>query len=112
VDRLPRCRCTRHLHELHRDTRWARETTQGMRDEGSPGASFSYRADGMRLVRCPLLPLKYLRRYLDEAGPSLVDVTQVAAVLSERELLLQGLWSGRPATAVIHLLRTGCSALR
>jgi len=34
--------------------------------------------------------LKYLRRYLDEAGPSLADVAQVAAVLAERHLLMRG----------------------
>jgi hypothetical protein len=35
--------------------------------------------------------LKYLRRYLDEADPSLVDVAQVAAVLAERSILIRGL---------------------
>jgi hypothetical protein len=35
--------------------------------------------------------LKYLRRYLDESDPSLVDVAQVAAVLAERALLMRGL---------------------
>ena len=34
--------------------------------------------------------LKYLRRYLDEAGPSLADVAQVAALLAERHLLMRG----------------------
>ncbi len=34
--------------------------------------------------------LKYLRRYLDEAGPSLADMAQVAALLAERHLLMQG----------------------
>ena len=32
--------------------------------------------------------LKYLRRYLDEAGPTLADEAQVAAVLAERHLAL------------------------
>ena len=35
--------------------------------------------------------LKYLRRYTDEANPSLVDVAQVAALLAERGLLMRGL---------------------
>jgi hypothetical protein len=35
--------------------------------------------------------LKYLRRYLDEANPSLGDVAQVAALLAERSLLMRGL---------------------
>ncbi len=35
--------------------------------------------------------LKYLRRYLAEAGPSLADVAQVAALLAERELMLRGM---------------------
>ena len=35
--------------------------------------------------------LKYLHRYLDEAGPSLADVAQVAAVLAERSLMMRGL---------------------
>ena len=35
--------------------------------------------------------LKYLRRYLDEANPSLADVAQVAAVLAERSLIMRGL---------------------
>jgi len=35
--------------------------------------------------------LKYLRRYLEEADPPLVDVAQVAAVLAERALLIRGL---------------------
>ena len=34
--------------------------------------------------------LKYLRRYMDEAGPSLADVAQVAALLAERSLLMRG----------------------
>ncbi len=29
--------------------------------------------------------LKYLRRYIDEANPSLVDVAQVAGLLAERQ---------------------------
>jgi hypothetical protein len=35
--------------------------------------------------------LKYLRRYVDEANPSLVDVAQVAALLAERDLMMRGL---------------------
>ncbi len=35
--------------------------------------------------------LKYLRRYMDEADPSLADVAQVAALLAERELMMRGL---------------------
>jgi hypothetical protein len=35
--------------------------------------------------------LKYLRRYLDEAEPSLADVAQVAALLAERALMMRGL---------------------
>jgi hypothetical protein len=35
--------------------------------------------------------LKYLRRYRDEANPSLVDVAQVAALLAERDLMMRGL---------------------
>ena len=35
--------------------------------------------------------LKYLRRYMDEANPSLVDVAQVAALLAERDLMMRGL---------------------
>jgi hypothetical protein len=35
--------------------------------------------------------LKYLRRYLDEANPSLVDAAQVAALLAERDLMMRGL---------------------
>ena len=35
--------------------------------------------------------LKYLRRYLDEADPSLADVAQVAALLAERNLIMRGL---------------------
>ena len=35
--------------------------------------------------------LKYLRRYMDEANPSLSDVAQIAAVLAERGLLIRGL---------------------
>ena len=37
--------------------------------------------------------LKYLRRYMDETTPepSLADVAQVAAVLTERAMLMQGL---------------------
>jgi hypothetical protein len=34
--------------------------------------------------------LKYLRRYLEEADPSLVDVAQVAALLAERDLMMRG----------------------
>lgn len=34
--------------------------------------------------------LRYLRRYLDEANPSLVDVAQVAALLAERDLMMRG----------------------
>jgi hypothetical protein len=34
--------------------------------------------------------LKYLRRYLDETDPSLADVAQLAGVLAERHLLMQG----------------------
>ena len=35
--------------------------------------------------------LRYLRRYIDEASPSLADVVQVAALLAERSLLMRGL---------------------
>jgi len=35
--------------------------------------------------------LKYLRCYLDETKPSLVDVAQVAGLLAERALLMRGL---------------------
>lgn len=35
--------------------------------------------------------LKYLRRYLDEADPSLADLAQVAAILAERAMLMRGL---------------------
>lgn len=35
--------------------------------------------------------LRFLRRYLDEAEPSLVDVAGVAAVLAERAMLMRGL---------------------
>jgi hypothetical protein len=35
--------------------------------------------------------LRYLRRYLDESDPSLVDVAQVAGLLAERALLMRGL---------------------
>ena len=35
--------------------------------------------------------LKYLRRYMEEANPSLSDVAQIAAVLAERGLLMRGL---------------------
>ena len=35
--------------------------------------------------------LKYLRRYKDEANPSLSDVAQIATVLAERGLLMRGL---------------------
>jgi len=35
--------------------------------------------------------LRYLRRYLDEANPSLVDVAQVAALLAERDSMMRGL---------------------
>jgi hypothetical protein len=34
--------------------------------------------------------LKYLRRYLEEANPSLTDVAAVAAVLAERATLMRG----------------------
>ena len=34
--------------------------------------------------------LKYLRRYMDEADPSLADVAQVAALLAERDLVMRG----------------------
>ena len=34
--------------------------------------------------------LKYMRRYMDEADPSLADVAQVAALLAERDLMLRG----------------------
>lgn len=35
--------------------------------------------------------MKYLRRYMDEQGPSLADLAQVAATLAERALLMRGL---------------------
>jgi hypothetical protein len=35
--------------------------------------------------------MKYLRRYLEEAEPSLADVAQVAALLAERAMLIRGL---------------------
>ena len=35
--------------------------------------------------------LKYPRRYMDEASPSLADVAQVAAVLAERDLMMRAL---------------------
>ena len=35
--------------------------------------------------------LKFLRRYMDEADPSLADVAQVAAILAERAMLMRGL---------------------
>ena len=35
--------------------------------------------------------LKYLRRYMDEADPSLADVAQVTALLAERDLMMRGL---------------------
>jgi len=35
--------------------------------------------------------MKYLRRYMDEASPSLADFVQVAALLAERDLLMRGL---------------------
>jgi hypothetical protein len=35
--------------------------------------------------------LKYLRRYMDEANPSLADVAQVAALLAERDSMMRGL---------------------
>jgi hypothetical protein len=35
--------------------------------------------------------LKYVRRYIDEADPSLADVAQVAALLAERAMLMRGL---------------------
>ena len=35
--------------------------------------------------------LKYLARYMAEAGPTLTDVAQVAALLAERELIMRGL---------------------
>jgi hypothetical protein len=34
--------------------------------------------------------LKYLSRYLVEADPSLADVAQIAGLLAERHLLMQG----------------------
>ena len=34
--------------------------------------------------------LRYLRRYLEEADPSLADVAGVAAVLAERAVLMRG----------------------
>jgi hypothetical protein len=34
--------------------------------------------------------LRYLRRYLDENDPSLVDVAQLAGLLAERALLMRG----------------------
>ena len=34
--------------------------------------------------------LKYLRRYMEEANPSLTDVAQVAALLAERDLMMRG----------------------
>jgi hypothetical protein len=34
--------------------------------------------------------LKYLSRYLAEADPSLADVAQLAGLLAERHLLMQG----------------------
>ena len=35
--------------------------------------------------------LKYLTRYLTEGEPSLADVTQMAALLAERSLIMRGL---------------------
>jgi hypothetical protein len=35
--------------------------------------------------------MKYLRRYLDEAEPSLTEVAQVAALLAERSLAIRGM---------------------
>ena len=35
--------------------------------------------------------LKYLRRCMDEANPSVADVAQVAALLAERDLMMRGL---------------------
>jgi hypothetical protein len=35
--------------------------------------------------------LTYLRRYVDEARPSLADVAQVAALLAERSMMMRGL---------------------
>jgi hypothetical protein len=35
--------------------------------------------------------LTYLRRYFDEARPSLADVAQVAALLAERSMMMRGL---------------------
>lgn len=35
--------------------------------------------------------LRYLRRYLDEADPSLGDVAAVAGLLAERAMLMRGL---------------------
>ena len=47
--------------------------------------------------------LKYLRRYVDEAGPSLADVAQVAALLAERSLLMRGLQDDRlPAATSLN----------
>ena len=34
--------------------------------------------------------LKYLRRYLDEADPSLADVAAISALLAERAMLMRG----------------------
>ena len=34
--------------------------------------------------------LRYLRRYMDECNPSLVDLAQVSALLAEREPLIRG----------------------
>jgi hypothetical protein len=35
--------------------------------------------------------VKYLRRYIDEADPSLPDLAQVAALLAERLMVMRGL---------------------
>jgi ATP phosphoribosyltransferase regulatory subunit HisZ len=35
--------------------------------------------------------LKYVRRYIDEADPTLADVAQVAALFAERAMLMRGL---------------------
>lgn len=55
----------------------ARELVELYASEGSP----KYERAG----------LKYLRRYMDEAEPSLVDVAQVAVLLAERAMLMRGL---------------------
>jgi len=57
------------------------------------------RAPSSRLTQCSRkgdrkferVALKYLRRYVDEANPSLDDVAQVAALLAERDSMMRGL---------------------